>query len=133
VFYVNETSTDYERTFLKHLTAKLSKLSGNDTVPLSVKFHNLEQWIIKLYSTNLCNNFICVSIKLAKSTQPRVLLAARFEFKTQDSKSAYILPYSHFLTVHLGQESKLLNVTSRNNIINSTNRLLAADNNTFRC
>jgi hypothetical protein len=77
----------------------------------------------------VCKDYVCVGITLLASKQDSVNLAMAFNFKTQDS--AYILHKLIRFNIRQHESSTILTLTSRNNIVNSTNRLLDADNNTF--
>jgi hypothetical protein len=127
VFYVNETSTDHQETFFKHVKLQLTEHFGRDTSSFKV-INDLAKWKVEFYPPNVCKDYVCVGITLLASKQNSVNIAMTFDFKTQDF--AYILHKLVRFNIRL-HRSAIHIMTSRNNIANPTNRLLDADNNTF--
>lgn len=129
VLYITDTSVDHHETFVEHFKLELTALLSDKRYFLVNLSQNLVNWEVEFYSLSHCENNACVLITLRKSKQTRVNLAANFDFKTQNS--AYTLRKPCVIIIRRFQKGLLLNLTSHNNIVNSANRLLDADNKTF--
>lgn len=120
VFAVNESTTDYHVTFVKHFSINIRKATSS-TFRLTQGSVTLE---IKIYpngTKTMYKGYVCVSIDLISSPQKIIDLITTFTLKASDGGWNKLEVSFSKLTA---QETQTYNLTSLDHVMNAANTML---------